>query len=462
MGGVLAVPTAPAGLLAGPPVARLADYTALGGGRALAEARTMGPAAVVAELERAGLRGRGGAGFPTATKWAAVRTDPCPTRYVVCNAAEGEPGTFKDRWLLRHNPYQVLEGLAIAALAVGADRAVVAIKQTFDREIRIVRRALAEMQAGGLLGDLSIGIVAGPDEYLFGEEKAMLEVVEGNDPLPRIFPPYRVGLFAQRGSANPTLVNNVETLANVPPILREGADRFRALGTAASPGTMLFTISGDVRRPGVYELALGTPLRALLEGSAGGSAGGSARGGPLKAVFAGVSTRVISAEQFDTPLDFDAMQAIGSGLGSGGFLAYEESTCLVKVTLAFAKFLWVESCAQCPACKQGGQEIVTALQRIERGSGEQADVTTVLAKTRTVTAGARCGLPTGAALTVGSVLGAFAQELQEHLGQPCPRPRPVRLPKLVDFDPVGRQFTYDGRYRFKRPDWSYPPQKVGT
>jgi NADH:ubiquinone oxidoreductase subunit F (NADH-binding) len=439
-------------LLGDGPIAGLDDYLAIGGGRALPLARSSGPDAVIAELRRSGLRGRGGAGFPTATKWEAIRSDPCPTRYVVCNAAEGEPGTFKDRWLLRSNPYQVLEGLAVAALAVGAARAVVAVKRTFEREIRILRRAITEMHASGMLGAVPVELVAGPDEYLFGEEKALLEVVEGNDPLPRIFPPYRVGLFAHRGSLNPTLVNNAETLANVPLILREGADRFRSLGTEGSPGTMLFTVSGDVVRPGVYELPMGTPLRELLDGVGGGSS----RSGALKAVYAGVSARAIPRERFDTPLDFDSMRAIGSGLGSGGFVAYEESTCLVKATLQFARFLWVESCAQCPACKQGARDIVDALQRIERGVGSQADVQTALAKCGTVTGGSRCALPMGMSLTVGSVLGSFDEEVREHLGRSCPRPRPVALPKLVDFDPETRRFTSDPRYRFKRPDWSYP------
>ncbi|HYN16889.1 MAG TPA: SLBB domain-containing protein, partial [Actinomycetes bacterium] len=324
-------PTAP--LLGGGPVDGLDDYLARGGGRAIELARSMGPDAVLAELRRSGLRGRGGAGFPTATKWQAIRAHPCPTRYVIGNAAEGEPGTFKDRLLLRHNPYQVLEGLAVAALTVGAADAVVALKRSFQRELRGLRRALAELRAGSMLDGVRLKLVAGPDEYLFGEEKALLEVVEGNDPLPRIFPPYQVGLYAQRGSPNPTLVNNAETLANVPLILREGADRFRERGPAGCPGTMLFTVSGDVRRPGVYELAMGTPLRALLE-EAGGGAGAE---GPLKAVFAGVSARPITPDRFDTPLDFESMRAIGSGLGSGGFVAYGSSTCIVKATLELAR-----------------------------------------------------------------------------------------------------------------------------
>ena len=439
-------------LLGGGPVGGLDDYLARGGGQAIELARSLGPEAVLDELRRSGLRGRGGAGFPTATKWEAIRSHPCPTRYVVANAAEGEPGTFKDRWLLRHNPYQVVEGLAVALLTVGAAGAVLALKQSFQRELRGLRRALAEMRAGGMLDGVPVRIVAGPDEYLFGEEKALLEVVEGNDPLPRIFPPYQVGLFAQRGSPNPTLVNNAETLANVPLILRQGAGRFRELGPPGCPGTMLFTVSGDVRRPGVYELAMGTPLRALLEEAGGGDGDGD--GGPLKAVFAGVSARPITPDRFDTPLDFESLRAVGSGLGSGGFMAYGSSTCMVKVALELARFLWVESCAQCPACKHGSATIVEALERVERGTGTQAEVDTVLARCGSVTGGARCALPIGTSLTVGGTLDAFAEEVAAHLGRACPLPRPVQLPKLVDFDPATNRFSYDQRQRSKRPDWT--------
>ena len=443
--------TGPLPLLGAGPVAGIDEYVALGGGEALTLARSSGPEAVIAEIRRSGLRGRGGAGFPTATKWEAVRSDACPTRYVVCNAAEGEPGTFKDRWLLRTNPYQVLEGLAIAALAVNADRAFVAVKGAFGREIRMLREAIAQMTAIGGFWSAPVELVTGPDEYLFGEEKALLEVVEGGEPLPRILPPYRVGLFARCGSLNPTLVNNPETLANVPLILREGADAFRSLGANGSPGTMLFTLSGDVRRPGVYELPMGTPLRELLYCAGGGPAGGA----ELKVVFAGTSARPLTRMRFDTPLDFDSLREVGSGLGSGGLVAYDESACIVRATLQFAKFLWIESCAQCPACKQGAQEIVEALERIERGSGGEADVRTALARCATVTGGSRCGLPLGTSLIVAGALDSFEEEVRAHVGRSCPRPRRLRLPKFVDFDPKRSRFVYDRAYRFKRADWTH-------
>src|SRR5438093_8676712 len=251
-------------LLSDEPVDSLDAYISAGGGQGLTEATKRPPDEVVEEIRRSGLRGRGGAGFPTGIKWRTVREDPCPTKFAVCNAAEGEPGTFKDRWLLRMNPYQVVEGLAIASLAVGASKAYVGIKAGFQPELARLERAMAEMSSRDMLGPVPMEVVGGPDEYLFGEEKALLEVIEGNPPLPRIVPPFMEGLFREPGSPNPTLVNNVETLANVPQIVRSGAEWSRSIGTELSPGTMVFTLSGDVRRPGLYELPLGFSLRDLV------------------------------------------------------------------------------------------------------------------------------------------------------------------------------------------------------
>jgi len=432
-------------------VPSLDAYVEGGGGRGLAAALERAPEDVIEEVRRAGLRGRGGAGFPTGMKWRTVREDPSATKYVVCNAAEGEPGTFKDRWLLRMNPYQLLEGLAIAGHAVGAERAYIGIKAGFEREIERLRGAMEEMSAHDLLGPVPVELIGGPDEYLFGEEKALLEVIEGNDPLPRVIPPWMEGLFREPGSPNPTAVNNVETLSNVPHILREGAEWFRSFGTEDSPGTMVFTLCGDVRHPGMYELPMGLTLRDLIEGVGGGPPGGRA----LRAVFPGASNTILSAEQLDTPLGFDPMRAVGSGLGSGGFVVYDDSACIVRATLAFSRFLYVESCAQCPACKHGTGAITGLLERIDRGEGGEIDVETILARALTVTDAQRCALPTGETLIAQSAVHVFRSEFAEHFGSGCPRPRDIALPKIVDFNERAGAFRYDERYALKRPDWTY-------
>jgi NADH-quinone oxidoreductase subunit F len=438
-------------LLLDGPVGSLDEYVDGDGGRGLAAALQQPAEVTIEEVRRSGLRGRGGAGFPTGIKWQTVRDDPCLTKYVVCNAAEGEPGTFKDRWLLRMNPYQVLEGLAIAAHTVGAQKAYLGIKSGFDREIRRLEQAMHEMADRDLLGPVPIELVPGPDEYLFGEEKALLEVIEGNLPLPRIVPPWMEGLFRKPDSPNPTVVNNAETLANVPHIVREGAGWFRSMGTDDSPGTMLFTLTGDVRHPGVYELPLGLSLRDLVYGLGGGPP----EGRELKAVFPGASSTVISPEQLDTPLGFDPMRAVGTALGSGGFVVYDDSACIVRATLSFSRFLYVESCAQCPACKHGTGAITELLERIDSGEGSDSDVETILARALTVTDAQRCALPTGETLIAQSAVQVFGHEFAEHFDRGCPRPRDLPLPKILDFDEETGTFLYDERYRLKQPDWTY-------
>lgn len=438
----MSVSTASQVLLDGGPVRTLEGYRTRGGGEGLRRAAASSPEAVVEEVDRAGLRGRGGAGFPTAVKWRSVRAHPCPTTYMVCNAAEGEPGTFKDRWLLRRNPYLVVEGLAIAAHAVQATGCFLCLKDRFEQEREAVGRALRGMREAGLLDGVPVEVVCGPDHYLYGEEKAMLEVIEGRGPLPRTLPPYQVGLFAGSGAANPTAVNNVETLANLPVILRDGADRFRSRGTGDSPGTMLFTAAGDVRRPGVYELPLGTPLSELIHDVAGGPPGGRA----VKAVLPGVSGSVLTAGQLETPLTFEAMRRAGSALGSGGFIVYDESTCMVAATAAASRFLHAESCGQCPACKQGTRQMTDRLERIERGTGSEEDLERILSRCDSVTGGQRCGLPSGAEVVVRSAVEHFREEFVAHLGRTCPQARRPRMPLIEDFDHRAGRFVHEGRH----------------
>lgn len=423
------------------------------GGKALSDALARGPEAVIDEVKRSGLRGRGGAGFPTGVKWKSVRDNPSAIKYAVCNAAEGEPGTFKDRWLIRRDPYQVLEGLAIAAYAIGAERAFVVAKETYTRELAALTRALDEMTAADVIGPVPIEIVTGPDVYLLGEEKGMLESIEGKEPMPRIFPPYRIGLFARSGSPNPTLVNNVETLATIPAIVRGGADWFRSIGTEKSPGTMVFTLVGDVRVPGLYELPLGTPLSELIYEIGGGPAPGRR----IKAVFAGAAHAPLTENQLDVTLDYEAMKDAGSGLGSGGFIVYDDSTCIVEATLAFSRFLYIESCAQCSPCKKNSEEITNALERIDDGEGNENDIETALGRCASVAKGALCYLPVGESLIVKGVIEAFRDELTAHLGHKCELRRDLQFPKLVDFDDSTGTFTFDDSYSRKQPDWTYAP-----
>ena len=449
-------------------------YVAAGGGSGVRRAHELGPAATIDVVTRSGLRGRGGGGFPTGQKWAGIAAQTGGRRYLVCNGAEGEPGTFKDRALLRANPYQLVEGVAIAAFAVGATEAFICLKASFRREIDALTRAVQEFQAAGFCDDCKVTIVAGPDEYLFGEEKAMLEVIEGNEPLPRWLPPYLHGLFAtapqlgwqsqdhavgsvgERAGSNPTLVNNVETLSNVPHIVVRGAEWFRSMGTAESPGTIVTTVVGDVVGPDVGEVEMGTPLRAVIDAVGSGSTSGRS----VKAVFSGVANAVVVAADLDVPVSYEGFQSIGSGMGSAGFIVYDDTTCMVDAAYRFSRFLSIESCGQCPPCKLGSSAITEHLERIETGAGNVGDLDAITGWLGHVTDGSRCFLATEEQIVVTSILRAFPDEFTEHieLGR-CPRPRRLPIPKLVDL--ADGQAVYDESFWRKRPDWSYADLEPG-
>jgi NADH:ubiquinone oxidoreductase subunit F (NADH-binding) len=458
-------------LLPDEPLTSLVEYVdRFEGGQGLLRCRELGPDGVVDAITSSGLRGRGGAGFPAGRKWASVRAGGVEVgdRYVVANGAEGEPGTFKDRMLMRRNPYQVIEGVTIAAAAVGAVHAFVAVKASFGTELAALERALVEMDDAGLLGDVPVEIIAGPDEYLFGEEKALLEVIEGEEPLPRLFPPYLYGLFTaapQVGwsagidlssdgvavpSSNPTLVTNVETLANVVPILGRGADWYRTLGTEASPGVALCTVVGDTQRAGVAEIELGITLREAID-----TIGGGARPGrEVKAVLSGVANPVLTGEQLDTPISYEGMEQAGSGLGAVGFIVYDDTADMVAVAHTVSRFLYVESCGQCPACKFGTGEVTAYLERILAGGATEHDVEVIGARLDTVTDANRCFLGAQEQRVVGSLLGAFPEEFVAHLEGRVPPPSSKEpVPKLVDIrDGVA---VYDERQARKQPDWTY-------
>ncbi len=427
------------------PITSFADYRSRGGGLGLQRALEIGRSATVLEMRSSGLRGRGGGGFPTGIKWAGLADDPAADRYVVANGAEGEPGTFKDRWLMRSNPYQLVEGLLIAAFATSAVGAYIALKRSFEVEAEAIKRAISEMSSEGLLGELAVGVVEGPDDYLFGEEKAMLEVIEGNDPLPRLYPPYVQGLFETPNESHPAAVNNVETLSNVPHIMREGAEWFRSFGTNQSPGTMVFTISGDVQRESVVELEMGTSLSFLIYGVGEGLSAGRR----VKAVISGVSNAPLPARFLDLPMSFEAMKAAGSGLGAGGFIVYDDTACMVRVGAALSRFLNRESCGQCPPCKLGTGEIAARLEELSSGAaGRDADLEELRGWILRVTDANRCGLGAGQQALANGIVTEFGKDLEHHTLGPDSEERPACtdhrtyvVPAFTDFDEAAGAFT---------------------
>ncbi len=447
-------------LLSGDPVDSLAAYRDRGGLEGYAAARALGSDGVIEELAASGLRGRGGAGFPVGTKWRSVAAGGAEVgdRFVVANGAEGEPGTFKDRTVLRHNPYALIEGLLIAARTLGAERAFVALKASFEVEAGRVAEAAEEFAAAGVADGVSIELVRGPDEYLFGEEKALLEVIEGEDPLPRLFPPYIYGLFttdpqvgwsagstlddADRAGANPTLVNNIESLSTVPAVLARGADWYRSTGTSESPGTIVCTVSGDTVRHGVGEFEMGTPLGHVIEELGGGMPAGRA----VKYVLSGVSNPVLRAQHLATPLSYEHMEAIGAGLGTGGFIVFDDRTDPTELASAVSRFLSVESCGQCPACKLGTQRI-TELLTEEASVVEAGPLAELSARLRNVTDSSRCFLPSQEQRLVGSLV--------PDMRDPSWRGerRDLLITKILDLD--GDRFVLDQRQASKQPDWTY-------
>ena len=448
------------GLLDGSPVTSLAEYEARHGGEALRLVDQVGPDGILDELERSGLRGRGGAGFPTATKWRAIASGGVEAgeRFVVANGAEGEPGTFKDRALLRHDPYQLVEGVLIAARTVDARRAFIALKASFAAEAERVAEAVAEIAAAGWAPEVEIDLVQGPDEYLFGEEKALLEVIEGEDPLPRMFPPYLYGLFTTNpqfgwsagttgtdyrpDGANPTLVNNIETLATIPGIVRNGGDWHRGFGTEESPGTVICTISGDTVRHGVGEFPMGTPVRDVILALGGGLPDGRA----VKYVLSGVSNPILRGEHIATPLTYEDMDAVGAGLGTGGLIVYDDRTDPVELARAVSQFLAVESCGQCPACKLGTGAITELLDEL----GDQTEsrlFAQIMARLANVTDASRCFLPSQEQRLVASLVPDMRDPMMR-AGR-----RGLLVTKLVDL--VDGRFVLDERQARKRPDWTY-------
>lgn len=349
----------------------LEQYRARGGYQGLGNAIKASSEEVVKVITDAGLRGRGGAGFPTGKKWQFTREAPGEPRYLVLNGGEDEPGSKKDRVLLENLPHLVLEGTILAAYAVGAAKAYLYINARYDVAIKIINEALAEAKTAGYWGgnilgsgfSVDIEVVPAPHNYVAGEDTAVLEVIEGKKPWPRQKPPFpvTVGLFGK-----PTAVNNVETLANVAPIMRKGADWYRKFGTAESAGTMIFSLDDDVNRPGVYELPFGTPLRYLIEECGGGIKGGK----NIKAIMpAAPSSAFLPPEKIDTPLDHNSMREAGSALGCGVVKLFPQGSCIVEELVKIADFFAAESCGQCPACRMETNTLAMLIKKVQGGQG---------------------------------------------------------------------------------------------
>ena len=410
----------------------LASYRGRGGYEALKRALAIGPDAVTKEVIDSELRGRGGAGFPTGRKWSFVPKDHPGPHYLICNADESEPGTFKDREIIEVDPHLVIEGVAIASFAIRANTAYIYIRGEFVRWAQILEDALAEARASNLLGrdvlgsgyDLDIWVHRGAGAYICGEETALIESIEGKRGLPRLKPPFPavVGVFGK-----PTVVNNVETLACLPAILTRGAAWFGSIGRPRNTGPKLFSVSGHVRRPGVYELPLGVTFREIIDEHCGGVRDGHA----LKGFFPGGSSApVLTAAHLDVRADFDACAEAGSMLGSGGVIVLDDSVDMVDVAANLAHFYAHESCGQCTPCREGSDWTVDILERILHGHGRPGDAEALLRICRFSSAGMTiCPLGDAYALPISSLVKTFREEFDRALGSATPSPQ-RKLPVL--------------------------------
>ncbi len=419
----------------------LASYVADGGYRALKKALAMTPAAIIDEVKRSNLRGRGGAGFPTGMKWSFIPKDvpgstgaPSKPRYLCVNGDESEPGTFKDRYILDNDPHALIEGMAIASYAIGAHTAYVYLRGEFKRQAERMEAAIAEAREHGFLGPnvagsgfaLEAHVHRGAGAYICGEETALLESLEGKRGWPRLKPPFPavVGLFGC-----PTVVNNVETLANVPAILDRGAAWFAGLGTEKSGGTRLMCVSGHVRRPGVYEVPMKMTLRQLVVDVCGGPE----EGRTIKAVIpGGSSSPVLAPHELDVACEFEALKNAGTMAGSGGVIVMDDTACLVRTLWRISKFYAEESCGQCTPCRDGTPWQEALLYRMENGTAEPGDIDKLISVANAICpfppmglGNTICPLGDAAALPVHSFVQKFRPEFEAHLREKrCPFPTP--------------------------------------
>jgi NADH-quinone oxidoreductase subunit F len=392
-------------------------YRDAGGYEALSKALKLDPAAITDEVKKSGLRGRGGAGFPCGMKWSFIPKDSPKPKYLVCNADESEPGTFKDRWLMEKDPHQLIEGCAICCRAVGASVCYIYIRGEYTAATAILERAIADAYDAGILGSSVLGsgfkldmyVHRGAGAYICGEETGMLESLEGKRGQPRVKPPFPavVGAFGC-----PTVINNVETLCNVPHIIERGADWFKGIGTdERNTGPKLYAVSGHVERPGTYEFPIGIPFAQLLD-----ACGGVARGRRLKAwIPGGASAALLTADEAHLNMDFDTLAKAGSMLGSAAVIVMDETTCLVRSVLRLSEFFAHESCGQCTPCREGTAWMARILERIESGHGSEADVDLLQDVCRNVGGISLCALGDAAQGPVKSLVQKWGDEIRANV-----------------------------------------------
>jgi NADH-quinone oxidoreductase subunit F len=393
----------------------LDGYRAANGYTAVEEARAMTPDALIDLLNESNLRGRGGAGFPMGRKASLIdRKSPKP-KYLVVNADESEPGAFKDRQIMGEVPHRLIEGCLITAHAIESTQVFIYIRGEYLAEFEILSRAVEDARAAGLFGDVSVVVHRGAGAYICGEETALLDSLEGKRGQPRPRPPFPPiqGLYGA-----PTQINNVGTIATVPKILELGVDEFKEVGVETSPGTAIFSLSGNVVNPGNYELALGTPLRELIYDHGGGVADGR----ELKAIIpGGSSVPVLTPDQVDTPLDYNSIQDAGSFFGSAAVMVIDDRCCMVQLALRAAKFYMHESCGKCTPCREGTRWMVQLLTKIEEGRAELADLDLLLNVCDRILGKSLCALGDFAVYPVSSYLNKFHDEFVAHVEQAgCP------------------------------------------
>jgi NADH-quinone oxidoreductase subunit F len=418
-----------------------------GGYSSLEKALKMNPDDVVEEVKKSGLRGRGGAGFPTGMKWSFIDKKSGNPRYLVCNADESEPGTFKDRWYMEKNPHGLVEGMIVSAFALGANTAYIYIRGELIFVMKILEKAIAEAYAAGFLGknilgsgyDLELYVQPGGGAYICGEETALIESLEGKRGNPRIKPPFPAiaGLYGC-----PTVVNNVETISAVPHILNMGGDEYAKIGIGRSTGTKLISASGHINKPGVYEIELGLPVEEFLYSDE--YCGGIWKGRQLKAVVAGGSSvPILPAHLITTTakgeprlMTYESLSdggfATGTMLGSGGFIVYDETACIVRNLWNFTRFYHHESCGQCSPCREGTGWMEKVLHRLENGHGKMSDIDLLVDVAKKIEGNTICPLGDAAAWPVASAIRHFRAEFEYHVLNPDK----VKNPKHGEIEPV--------------------------